>query len=146
MLLQPYLYAHYYPDFTDDAMLDAVAVLLGDYAPIRKKAAYFLLKLILVRPAFKILMGQIMEKAPVVDRDDPRVRMWRNTVLKVGHCEECGSEEDLQAHHIVYWSESPLDRINVKNGRCLCGVCHAKEHAGEGVYPLMSSRVGVGHG
>ena len=146
MLLQPVLYRYYYPDFTDDAILDAVAVLLGDYEPIRKKAACALLKLALIRPAFKTLMNMLANKAPVIDRDDPRVRSWRNAVLKVGHCEECGSEEDLQAHHIVYWSEAPLDRINVKNGKCLCAVCHAKEHSGEGVHALMLSRLGDRYG
>ena len=140
MLLASYLYAHYYPDFTDDAMIDAVAVLLGDYDGIRKKAAYALLKLILVRPAFKTLMNQISDKAPVIDREDPRVKKWRNDVVKIGYCEECGSTEKLEAHHIAYWSESPKDRINPNNGECLCHKCHTREHEGEQVYYLMLSR------
>lgn len=146
MLLKSYLYAHYYPDFTDDAMLDAVAVLLGDYDGMRKKAAYVLLKMILVRPAFITLMNQIAKKAPVTDREDPRVRKWKNNVVKIGHCEECGSEENLEAHHIAYWSEAPLDRINPKNGRCLCAICHAKEHEGESIHPMMMAKVGVLYG
>lgn len=143
MMLRSDLYSYYYPNFTDEALLDAVAVLLGDYDAIRKRAAFVLLKIILVKPAFERLMNIIGETAPVVDRNDPRVRVWKNTVLSVGHCEECLSTIDLHAHHIVYWSESPLDRINPKNGRCLCGKCHLKEHKGEGVYHLLASKVGV---
>lgn len=146
VLLHPDMYRYYYPDFTDDAILDAVAVLLGDYAGIRKKAAHAFLKLALKSFAFKMLMNQISTEAPVVDRNDPRVRVWKNQVLKVGRCEICGSKENLQAHHIAYWSEAPLDRINVTNGMCLCAACHANEHKGEEVYPMMLAGLGDSYG
>lgn len=65
-----------------------------------------------------------------IERGDGAVRSWRNEVLKRdGHkCAECGSENNLQAHHIYEWSEYPALRIDVDNGITLCGNCHHKEH------------------
>lgn len=41
--------------------------------------------------------------------------------------EKCGSNEDLQAHHII--PRSKEGKTNFRNGICLCKECHKKEHA-----------------
>ena len=123
-----------------DVLIDCIAVLLGDYSTDRKKATYILLKYFAPEDLYKFVMQEVEKEAPVTDRRDPRVAKWRKEVLKCGCCEQCGSKDDLEAHHILYWSESPKDRINIKNGICLCHECHTKEHEGEQVYFLMLSR------
>ena len=125
---------------TFDVLIECVAVLLGDYDSIRKKAAHILLKYFAPKDVYEFIMQEVEKEAPVSDRDDPRVAKWRRCVIKRGYCEECGSTDRLEAHHILYWSESPKDRINVNNGACLCHKCHTKEHEGEQVYHLMLSR------
>jgi hypothetical protein len=125
---------------TYDVLIDCVAVLLGDYDSIRKKAAHILLKYFAPEDLYEFVMQEVEKEAPVTDRRDPRVVKWRNEILKHGCCECCGSMDDLEAHHVLYWSESPKDRINLNNGMCLCHECHTKEHEGEHVYHLMLSK------
>lgn len=121
-------------------LIECVAVLLGDYEPIRKRAANLLMKMIVSDHAYKEIVKLLESEVDVTDRRDPRVAKWRRKVIKRGRCERCGSTEKLEAHHYVHWSESPADRINVKNGVCLCHACHTEEHKGEQVYFLMLSR------
>ena len=125
---------------TWDVIIDAFAVLMGDYDANRKKCAHILLKYFAPKDVYEFIMQEVEKEAPVIDRRDPRVGKWRRNVLKRGRCEYCGSTEKLEAHHIAHWSESPKDRINLNNGACLCHKCHLKEHEGEHVYHLMSSR------
>lgn len=125
---------------TFDVLIDCIGVLLGNYDTNRKKAAHILLKYFTPKDLYDFIMQEVEKEAPVTDRSDPRVAKWRKKVLECGCCEQCGSEDNLEAHHILYWSESPKDRINVKNGVCLCHKCHTKEHEGELVYHLMLSR------
>lgn len=127
-------------DMTVDVLIDCISVLLGDYDPYRKKAAYILLKYFVPKDLCEFIMQELEKEAPVIDRKDPRVAKWRNEVLKRGYCAYCGSKDNLEAHHSLYWSESPKDRINVKNGVCLCHKCHTEEHKDEHVYNLMLSR------
>lgn len=128
------------PQKTPMLLIECVAVLLGDYDPMRKRAANLLMKLIVSNQAYKEIVKLLESEVEVTDRRDPRVAKWRKEVLKQGQCERCGSTEKLEAHHISYWSESPKDRINVNNGECLCHVCHTQEHMGEQVYFLMLSK------
>lgn len=66
----------------------------------------------------------------VTDRNDKEVAQWRKDVLLAygKTCGKCGSTENLQAHHILPWSDFPEVRTEVSNGICLCGSCHSKEH------------------
>lgn len=121
-------------------LIECVAILLGDYDSMRKKAANILMKLILNSHAYEAVCEMLESEAEVTDRRDSRVRKWTKEVVSKGYCEECGSTENLEAHHIAYWSESPKDRINVKNGQCLCHKCHCAEHKDEHVYALMISK------
>lgn len=122
-----------------DVIIDAVAVLLGDYSTIRKQAAIILLKLTLPSDFFKFLFED--KSLYPFDRNDPRVRQWKNQVLSKGKCEVCGTTNHLNAHHILHWSDYPMGRIDVKNGMCLCDVCHANEHKGEHVFKLMKANI-----
>lgn len=125
---------------TWDVVIDAFAVLMGDYDANRKKCAHILLKHFAPKDVYRFIMQEVEKEAPVTDRRDPRVIKWTKEVVKRGKCECCGSTERLEAHHIAYWSESPKDRIDLRNGACLCHRCHTKEHEGEQVYYLMLSR------
>lgn len=61
-------------------------------------------------------------------KNDPRYKAWRRAVLEAaGHrCEDCGTERDLTADHIV-----PLDAggdpFDTSNGRCLCRPCNSRK-------------------
>lgn len=121
-----------------DVLIDAVAVLLGDYSMIRKQAAILILKMCLSPDEYKRLFEN-PELYPVI-RNDSRVGKWTKAILSKGKCELCGSTERLEAHHILHWSDYPLGRIDVNNGQCLCHACHSYEHKDEHVYALMMSK------
>lgn len=118
-----------------DITLDAVAVLIGDYSSIRKKAAILYLKTVFPKAFVTFLLDD--KRLYPCERNDARVRHWTQAVLSKGKCECCGSTENLEAHHILHWSDYPPGRIDVKNGQCLCHQCHTNEHYGEKVYALM---------
>jgi hypothetical protein len=68
--------------------------------------------------------------APLVGRDDPEVRVWRDAVLSRDKfkCRSCGTRDHLQAHHIFPWKKYPELRLSVGNGKTLCFQCHVCEH------------------
>lgn len=120
-----------------EIVIDAVAVLLGDYSITRKYAAILLLKIFLPHEILQDVLNS--EGVYPFSRDDPRVRKWTKEVLKVGRCEFCGSTEELEAHHIIKWADYPKGRIDIKNGQCLCHVCHTNEHYGDRSYYMMKA-------
>lgn len=124
-----------------EIVIDAVAVLLGDYNIYRKKAAILLLKAFLPSNVVRAILedGNVFP----VDRNDPKVLRWKKTVLSKGACEECGSTKNLEAHHIIKWAEYPKGRCDVKNGACLCHRCHTLEHYGDPSYYMMASKKGL---
>ena len=122
-----------------DVVIDAIAILMGDYPIIKKKAAILLLKIAFPSDFVKFLFED--ESLYPFDRNDPRVRTWKQIVLSKGKCEICGSKENLEAHHFIKWSECPLGRIDVNNGMCLCHRCHTNEHQGENIYWMMKSKL-----
>lgn len=67
---------------------------------------------------------------PILKRGDNAVLKWKKEVLRRDdyQCVNCGSEENLEVHHIVNWSEAPELRICVDNGETLCTKCHSIEH------------------
>lgn len=59
-----------------------------------------------------------------------QTEFWRELSRKkrqaVGKCEDCGTEKDLQSHHIRYpwpWFDTTLDDLRV-----LCRLCHERAH------------------
>lgn len=66
-----------------------------------------------------------------VERDWPEVERWRNAVLKRDsyRCRKCGAGEELHAHHIARWADSPELRLVVENGLTVCRACHQQIHA-----------------
>jgi hypothetical protein len=119
-------------------VIDAIAVLLGDYGIYRKKAAILLLKMLLRDDFFKFLFENVV--VVPFDRNDSRVRKWTKEVLKKGECELCGARERLEAHHIIKWADYPPGRIDVKNGMCLCHECHTNEHREDRSYFMMKAK------
>ena len=66
-------------------------------------------------------------------RDPERCRYralrWSRDVRKRdGCCQECGSENDLHAHHIKRWKDYPELRYDLGNGVTLCRPCHERAH------------------
>lgn len=59
------------------------------------------------------------------------VAAWSKAIMKIeGYkCRICGSEENLEAHHILEKSKYPEYRTTIGNGVCLCRECHNKIHA-----------------
>jgi len=55
--------------------------------------------------------------------------LWSKAIRLVGHCEICGKQELLQAHHLIRRGKL-LFRYILLNGVCLCSGCHFKAHGG----------------
>ena len=120
-------------------IIDAVAVLLGDYDINKKYAAILLLKALLPSDIVKSILED--DGIYPIDRNDPRVRAWTKKIISRGKCEYCGSTENLEAHHIVKWSDYPKGRIDVNNGMCLCHRCHTEEHKDDQSYWMMKAKI-----
>lgn len=58
---------------------------------------------------------------------------WKKAVIEAdgGRCRICGSDSNLEAHHIKHLSDRPDLRHDVDNGMCVCHYCHYyKIHGG----------------
>ena len=109
-------------------MIDIVIVLQDPKATIEQKmACKVLLKYSFGKKDTERLLEMI---AVVVDRRDPLVSKWRKSVLERDKhvCQHCGDTKNLCVHHISYWSDDPVNRVNIDNGITLCKSCHKKEH------------------
>jgi 5-methylcytosine-specific restriction endonuclease McrA len=64
------------------------------------------------------------------ERNTPEIREWRKVVFdRDGHrCRECGSTDDLHAHHLKGWTDFPALRLDPANGLTLCCACHGRIH------------------
>lgn len=123
-----------------EMMVNALAVLLGDYEIYRKKAATLILRALLPKRVYENILWD--GAVHPFDRDDKRVAAWRKKVLEPGVCVFCGSREQLEAHHVIGWAEWPQGRTDVKNGLCLCHKCHTEEHRFSPAYSMMLARGG----
>lgn len=72
----------------------------------------------------------------VVERNDTEVRKWRRAVFERDgrRCVSCGSDDQLEAHHINRWVDAPWLRVVVDNGMTLCEACHRARHATGGYW------------
>jgi len=65
---------------------------------------------------------------------------WVRAVMErdENECQDCGSTENLVAHHIKRRDEcSHFEKYAVWNGVTLCQECHAERHEGEDVYEML---------
>ena len=121
-----------------DLVIDAIAVLLGDYEINRKYAATIILKVFLPEDIRKAILSD--DDIHPFKRSDPRVIKWTKEILKNGCCERCGATKELEAHHIVKWADYPQGRADLKNGQCLCHRCHTNEHRFDSCYYMMKAK------
>ena len=121
-----------------ELVIEAVAVLIGDYNIYRKQAAILILKAVLPSDFVKILLDD--KTLYPFDRNDTRVKDWTKKVISKGECELCKSTERLEAHHIVKWADYPQGRIDINNGMCLCHECHTEEHKFDVSYHMMKAK------
>lgn len=121
-------------------LIECVATLISDeeIEVERKYAAILIIKSLTTNKEAKKILD-IKEFYPI-DRNDPRVREWTKEVIKKGKCELCGSEERLEAHHIIKWADYPKGRIDPKNGMCLCHSCHTEQHINDLSYSMMKAK------
>ena len=127
----------------EEIILDSLAVLMDvEISYNRKKAAHLLLKALLRHDFLKYLLKEETSELIPYSRNDPRVKERRERVLAKANykCERCGAKEELEAHHILYWSEYPKGRLDVNNGMCLCIDCHVFYHMGESASGLISGK------
>lgn len=62
-------------------------------------------------------------------RDTQEYNEWRKSVKNRDECcVECGSTENLHAHHIIPVSEDKDKATDISNGEALCDSCHANKH------------------
>jgi len=62
-------------------------------------------------------------------RSTPEYHQWRKEIHNSrDDCAECGSTDNLHAHHIVPISENKSLACDVDNGILICGKCHADKH------------------
>ena len=122
-----------------EIIINSLAILIGNYNIYRKQAAILLLKA-LIRDEFRKFIFEDNKIYPT-SRNDSRVLKWSKKVTSIGKCEECGSTENLEAHHIVNWADYPQGRIDIKNGICLCLKCHTSTHRFNKSYYLMKGKL-----
>lgn len=119
-----------------DMIVNALAILIGDYNNHRKFAALYILKA-LVRDKFLECILNDSRNVYPFQRHDKRVYRWTKEVLARGKCELCGSPMHLEAHHVLKWSDFPPGRADSNNGMCLCHSCHTNEHRYDQSYHMM---------
>ncbi len=70
-----------------------------------------------------------------LDRYDPKSQdaKWRHDVKyrAAYRCEVCNKKNKalfLHAHHLNSYADYPEQRVDIKNGKCLCKKCHDEFH------------------
>lgn len=63
-------------------------------------------------------------------RRTKQYRVWRKSVFERDNftCQHCGSQDELQAHHIKSFAKFEKLRYKTSNGITLCNKCHKEEH------------------
>jgi len=71
----------------------------------------------------------------------PKLKVWADAVkARDGKCVDCGTDEDLHAHHIKAKSSHPEISLDVSNGKTLCYRCHKAEHERNRPVRIRSNR------
>ena len=71
------------------------------------------------------------EKKMTRIKADPKYKAWRRAVIECGFCKICGSNDKLQAHHILPKALYPHLMLDIANGLSLCRRCHINLHLSE---------------
>lgn len=119
--------------------IEVAATLISKKTTINQKiAASILMKILFTDEERK----KILEDPDLYpfSRNNSRVREWKKKILSKGKCEKCGATNNLEAHHIIKWSDYPKGRIDINNGMCLCHKCHTEEHKNDQSYHMMKSK------
>lgn len=68
-------------------------------------------------------------------RSTPEYNEWRKSVYRRDNftCQDCGSKDDIIAHHLKSFNDYPEFRFSVDNGVTLCRPCHKKRHSDIGL-------------
>lgn len=63
-------------------------------------------------------------------RETDRYFKWRRKILirDKNTCCLCQAKDWIQVHHIIRWIDDEALRYDLRNGVCLCLVCHQKHH------------------
>ena len=115
----------------EDSFSEEIALTIDEDEICTKEALYFLYK----NKLLSFGLGNIKILKPqneIRDRGSYEYKKWREQVfLRDGYCcQECGSKEHIQAHHIESWKRNKTKRFDVNNGITLCRECHLKAHNG----------------
>lgn len=71
--------------------------------------------------------AQSLLRIPHPKRCGWRLQEWRNKVIqRDGKCTQCGSVENLEAHHLIRKVDDWRKAYDVTNGVTLCHKCHKK--------------------
>lgn len=64
------------------------------------------------------------------NRSTPEYNAWRKAVYERENyaCQECGSTNKINAHHVKSWRSYIQLRFDVDNGQTLCEQCHKEKH------------------
>lgn len=52
------------------------------------------------------------------------LKAWSLAIKEKHHCEVCGSDENLTAHHLLVKERYKEFKFDLNNGICLCCSCH----------------------
>jgi hypothetical protein len=117
------------PPRNEEKIAACLAVVSSPQAPSYQKGAASIL-LDYYEPNWKENHQEIA--GHITDRSDREVAIWRrNVLLRDGNvCQNCGTSEKIEAHHIMAWIDFPYARLVEENGIALCRSCHDHVHAG----------------
>ncbi len=67
-------------------------------------------------------------------RKSKRYSEWRHKIYEQDNweCIECGSKENIIAHHVLSFADYPELRFDLDNGVTMCRSCHIKLHKMDG--------------
>ena len=71
---------------------------------------------------------QDLSKRSKCNSNSPLTVWARKVKERDGKCSQCGTENDLQAHHVKPKSSHPELSLDINNGITLCYRCHKAEH------------------
>lgn len=80
----------------------------------------------------------ITDEERLISRNYPEYRQWAQDVLKNDEytCQSCGSNQNLEVHHLFSYTAYPEYALDTDYGTTLCEVCHKCFHLWMGGYHI----------